>query len=151
MSASARSSGSESGATRDGAADGGARAAALHLAACAGLIGFGLALLWSARGLPTLPWYEPLERRWILTDVAPTHVAIDYYGRVGLALAAGVASGAVAWRVARRRAAGVTLLRAAAVWAIGLTLLGLLIYGIALATRVVVPPPLPPGATAVAK
>ena len=114
------------------------RARALYVAACAGLLCFsaGFILTATVSGL-TVPWYEPLEHRWILAPVAPTPVAMDYFARVGIASLLGI-GGATAGFFAGKRPLSATALRAVFVWALGMTLLGLFLYAWALGTRVIV-------------
>lgn len=115
------------------------RSRAVHVAACAGLLAFSLGFVMSATvtGL-WLPWYEPLQRRWILAPTAPTGVAMDFFARLGLATLTGLAGGVVGWIVGLRRTLSDAMLRAVIVWAMGMTVLGLFLYAYALGTRVIV-------------
>lgn len=115
------------------------RSRAIHVAACAGLLGFSLGFVLSATisGL-VLPWYEPLERRWILAPVAPTRVAMDFFGRFLIASVTGLLAALVGWVVGARRPLSDATLRALVVWSIGMTLLGIFLYGWALGTRIIV-------------
>ena len=115
------------------------RSRAIHVAACAGLLGFSLGFVLSATvsGL-SLPWYEPLERRWIWAPVAPTRVAMDFFARFFLATIAGVLGAILGWILGLRRAFSDATMRAVVVWSMGMTVLGLFLYAWALGTRVIV-------------
>lgn len=115
------------------------RARAIYVAACAGLLFFsaGFVLTATTRGL-SLPWYEPLQRRWHVASVAPTGVAMDYFGRLLVATIASVAGAGIGFLAGRRRALHPALLRACFVWALAMTVLGLFLYAWALAHRVIV-------------
>lgn len=117
------------------------KAYSLYAAACAGLIGFSASFVGAAtmEGL-SLPWYEPLQRRWQLAISNPTLVSMDWYSRVGISLASGLALAAVTYFVARRRTPSATLLRAASIWALAITLIGLFLYAWTLGNRVILPP-----------
>lgn len=113
----------------------------VYAAACLGLIAFSATLVWTATGLSIrLPWYEPLEHRWILSAQPPTNVSMDFYARVGLAFLVALVVGAVGGHFAKGRTMREPLLRALGIWAFGLTVLGMFLYGYALATRVIQPP-----------
>lgn len=114
---------------------------ARYAAACAGLLGFSTAFVGVAtvEGL-SLPWYEPLEHRWHMALVAPTHVSMDWYGRVGISLLAGLVLAGIVSAVARRRRVPPMVLRAAWVWALAATVLGLFLYAWTLGNRIVLPP-----------
>ncbi|HVO31080.1 MAG TPA: hypothetical protein VMV18_10100 [bacterium] len=122
---------------------------ALYVGACAGLIAFSAALLASASSLPfAIPWYLPLARAWqIATHPPGTGIAMDYYGRVGVALAVGAIASVIASLASRGRKLPPTLLRAAGVWAVGITVLGMLWYAWAFSHRVVTAPSDAPAAT----
>lgn len=130
------------------------RRPALFVGACAGLLGYSAALLWSASELPfRLPWYEARAHAWALSYLPPTTTSIDFYGRMLLSGGVGLACALVAFVALRKRAIPETLLRAAGVWAVGITLIGMGWYAWAFAHRQVMPPPdlspqPPPGITA---
>ena len=117
------------------------RARAWTAAGAAFLLGFSVSFVWTATGTPMpLPWYEPLQHRWITATVAPTGVAMDWYTRVAIAFAFAALLGGATLAVTRRRAISETMLRALCIWAIGVTLLGMFLYAYALGTRVILPP-----------
>src|SRR5205085_1436010 len=112
------------------------------LGAQAALLVFSTAMIWTATGERTrLPWYDPLSHRWILSAAAPGVLAMDYYGRVGLSLLAGIAGGIAAGIAAARRRPPGWLSRALPVWALGVTLVGVFLYAYTIGTRVIEPPP----------
>lgn len=118
---------------------------AIYAAACLGLISFSAAMVFTASGEPrTLPWYEPLEHRWIRAQHAPTTVAMDYYARVGLSFGLAIVAAGITLAIAARRTLSTTVVRAVGVWAWALTLLAMFLYGHALLTRHIEPPPTPP-------
>ncbi len=117
----------------------------IYVAVCAGAIAFALAMIVGATGEPReLPWYEPLQHRWITSRNAPTPVAMDYYARVGTAFAFAIGVGALGARLARRRELSPTLTRALGVWAWALLALSMFLYAHALLTRHIEPPPTAP-------
>lgn len=125
------------------------RRTAIHLAACAGLFGFSATFLWCAWPLPFRKlWYEPVQHAWILSDKPPTFVSMDYFFRVALALAAGAVLAAIAGFAAHRRVRE-SLVRAAGIWALALTVLAMAWYGWSFAHRAIHPPPDAPGDAAV--
>jgi hypothetical protein len=111
---------------------------AIFFASCLGLFVFSGVILWHPEMV--VPWYDPPGHRWILSRISPTPVSMDFYGRIGMALAAGLLVAIVAGVLARKRTIGETLLRAAGIWAIGLLLFGMVWYGWSLSHRVIVPP-----------
>ena len=114
---------------------------ALYAAACAGLLTFSAAFVGmaTAEGL-SLPWYEPLQRRWQMAISNPTPVSMDWYSRVGLSLLFAALAAVVVFFVGRRRTIPATALRAASIWALAMTVIGLFLYAWTLANRVVLPP-----------
>lgn len=116
-------------------------ARAVYAGACAGLLAFSFTFVVTAtmEGL-SRPWYDPLGHRWEMATVPPTPVSMDWYGRVALALLVGLAAGAITYFATRRRALPATLLRAASIWALAMTAIGLFLYAWMLANRVILPP-----------
>lgn len=113
----------------------------VYVGACGGLLVFSATLVWLATGVEVpLPWYEPLERRWIVSARAPTNVAMDFYARVGVSFLAALIAGPLAGFLASKRAMSPSVVRAIGIWAVGITLLGMFLYGFALGTRVIEPP-----------
>jgi hypothetical protein len=66
------------------------------LAFAVGRAVFGLLFLVSMLGHWRMPWYLPLEHRWVIASSVDT-VGMDWYGRSAFALAAGLVSGLAAW------------------------------------------------------
>ena len=65
-----------------------ARTDVLFVAMCVGTIAFVVGLLLPYFTAQAVAWYYPVERRWAY-EVKPHGLAMDFYGRVGLGLAAG--------------------------------------------------------------
>ena len=57
-------------------------------AICAAVIAFDIAFVWPSITPTRVLWYEPLMRRWELS-VRPEILAMDWYGKTGLALVVG--------------------------------------------------------------
>jgi hypothetical protein len=57
---------------------------------------FGLAYLVGSLRASPIPWYYPLERRWVF-EGAPTGFAMAWYGRTAAASIAGAAAFLLAW------------------------------------------------------
>lgn len=114
---------------------------ALYAAACAGLLAFSASFVGTAtaEGV-SLPWYEPLQRRWQFAISSPTDVSMDWYSRVGLSLLFAASTAAVVFFIARRRTIPATALRAASIWSLAMTVLGLFLYAWTLGNRVILPP-----------
>lgn len=118
-----------------------ARRLGIYVGACVGLIVFSAVLVWTATGQAfELPWYEPLERRWIVAYRPPTNVAMDFYTRFAMAMFAACLAGPIAAFIAGRKVPRPVVTRALGVWAVGITLLGMFLYAWALGTRVIEPP-----------
>ena len=114
---------------------------ALYAAACAGLLAFSGTFVGTATADDiSLPWYEPLQHRWEFAIAKPTDVSMDWYARVGLSLAVALGVALVVFFVARRRTIPATVLRAASIWSLAMTVLGLFLYAWTLGNRVILPP-----------
>ena len=116
-------------------------ARAIYAASCAGLLVFSLifVLLATIEGL-SVPWYEPLDRAWHLASTKPTPVSMDWFGRVAISLAFAAVASLAVFFATRRRALSASLLRAASIWALAMTVIGLFLYAWTLANRVILPP-----------
>lgn len=57
---------------------------------------FGLLFLVSLLGRWPMPWYLPLEHRWVIASSVRA-VGMDWYGRSGIALLGGLATGLAAY------------------------------------------------------
>ena len=118
--------------------------ARLFLAFLAARLAYGLAFLVSAARKSPVPWYLPLERRFVLSS-RPAGLGMDWYGRTALGLVFAIAAGVVVYVLARRAR---FLARPSAVMAVaragGLVLLVDFVYfGWALMTQTPEPWPLP--------
>jgi hypothetical protein len=118
--------------------------ARLFLAFLAARLAYGLAFLVSAARKSPVPWYLPLERRFVFSS-GPDGLAMDWYGRTALGLVAALVAGGAVYVLARRAA---FLARPSAVLAVahagGLVLLVDFVYfGWALMTQTPAPWPLP--------
>jgi len=118
--------------------------ARLFLAFLSARLAYGLAFLVSAARKTPVPWYLPLERRFVLAS-RPDGFGMDWYGRTALALLFAIALGGLVYVLSRRAA---FLSRPSAVLAIaragGLVLLVDFVYfGWALMTQTPQPWPLP--------
>lgn len=64
---------------------------------------FGLFFLASALGRWPLPWYVPLEHRWVFSGPRPAaELAMDWFGRTAIALVVALLAGMAAWLLAAR-------------------------------------------------
>lgn len=116
----------------------------LFLAFLAARLAYGLAFLASVLRKSAVPWYLPLERRFVWT-VRPEGLGMDWYGRTALGLGAAILVGALVYALSRRAR---WLARPSAVMAVaragGLVLLVDFVYfGWALMTQTPAPWPLP--------
>lgn len=121
--------------------------ARIVLAFAVGRTFFGLLFLVSVVEHWTLPWYLPLEHRWVLASSVRT-VGMDWYGRSGLALVGGLLAGLATYALGGVSRLAPRLSRPAFV--LGITRLGALLllvdfvfYTLSLLTRVVHPIPAP--------
>jgi hypothetical protein len=108
---------------------------------------FGVVFLVSVIGRWPVFWYLPLQHRWEYARAVPG-VAMDWYGRSGLSLAAGGAAGLVAYvlagiprvaRVVSRKGVVVGVAHFGAL----MLLNDVVFYSLSLLTRHVTPPALP--------
>ncbi|MFO0630076.1 MAG: hypothetical protein U0325_31235 [Polyangiales bacterium] len=111
-----------------------------------GRAAFGLTFLLCAVGRWPTYWYLPLEHRWVFAASVRT-VGMDWYGRSALAIAVGLAAGALTWG-AGGTSLGVKMERPAVTrWVahLGATMLffDVAFYTLTLMTREVDPIPLP--------
>lgn len=119
------------------------KADALFVALAAGTIAFAFAFILPMLASEPVAWYYALERRWAF-EVAPTGLAMDFYGRTLQALAAWAIVVIVTLPIAKRfkglsvRAAGL-----ATAWAITAMLLVMLHYAWTLHFRRPVPAEVP--------
>lgn len=123
----------------------GDRGRVVYLALCVATIGFALGFVYPAITPQAVLWYYPLEGRWAY-EIEPTGLAMDFYGRALLALAAAAVSfagGYVVFRRWRRAVAHPTVLGLFTAWAITATLFAMLNFGWTLYFRTPVPAPLP--------
>jgi hypothetical protein len=116
---------------------------ALQIALSASAIAFALGFAWPAYAATSLFWYLPLERRWIF-GLQPREIAMDWYGRCGLAALLALAAFALVYAIARRlRPPSPRVLRLWAAWTATAVVLAMSLYAYQLATRHPVPAPLP--------
>ncbi len=115
---------------------------ALALAVCAGTIGFALAFAYPAYARIRVLWYYPLQHRWAF-ELRPSALAMDWYGRVVLALGLGALAGVLAYVVARRVKPSARALWLWAGWALAASLVAMSLYVYQLARRVPHAEPLP--------
>ncbi|MDC3957267.1 hypothetical protein [Polyangium jinanense] len=118
--------------------------ARLFLAFLAARLAYGLAFLVSAARKSPVPWYLPLERRFVFAS-RPAGLGMDWYGRTAVGLVFALAAGAAVYVLAQRAR---WLSRPSAVMAVaragGLVLLVDFVYfGWALMTQTPNPWPLP--------
>lgn len=116
-------------------------ARAVYAAGCAGLLVFSLmfVLLATIEGL-TLPWYDPIGHAWHMASSKPAPTAMDWFGRVAISLTSAGVAALITFFATRRRPLPATVLRAASIWALGMTVIGLFLYAWTLANRVILPP-----------
>jgi hypothetical protein len=119
--------------------------ARLFLTFLAARLAYGLTFLVSAARKSPVPWYLPLERRFVLAS-APDGFGIDWYGRTALGLVAAIGVGALVYVFSKRAS---FLAKPSAVLAVaragGLVLLVDFVYfGWALMTQTPAPWPVPP-------
>jgi hypothetical protein len=110
-------------------------------------IAFGVLFLVSAMARWPVPWYLPIERRWVFAP-AVRELGMDWYGRSGVSLALALASGVGAWALAGRPRWGGWLSRAGVLSGAGqlaalLLLQDVLWYAFTLMTRPGNPLPVP--------
>ncbi|MDI1432305.1 hypothetical protein [Polyangium sorediatum] len=118
--------------------------ARLFLAFLAARLAYGLAFLVSAARKSPVPWYLPLERRFVFAS-RPAGLGMDWYGRTALGLVFAIVAGVLVYGIAARAR---FLSRPSAVTAVaragGLVLLVDFVYfGWALMTQTPNPWPLP--------
>jgi hypothetical protein len=99
---------------------------ATHIAVCAAIIAFSIALALPAFVPIPVAWYGPVEHRWSLA-VHADGVAMDFYGRCAFAAVASIVVGAAAYRIARwaRRELSRDGAAIATVWAIAIVLIAM--------------------------
>lgn len=116
-------------------------ARAVYAAACAGLLVFSLVfvLLATIEGL-TVPWYDPIGHAWHMASSKPAPTAMDWFGRVAISLTSAAVAALITFIATRRRPVSSSLLRAASIWALATTVLGLFLYAWTLGNRVILPP-----------
>lgn len=116
---------------------------ALFVAMCAGAIAFAFALMAPPLAGAPVPWYYPLEQRWAF-EVRPEGLAMDFYGRLLVAL--------VAWAIVvmislplAKRAKGISTRTVGLItaWTLTAVLLVMLHYAWTLYFRRPMPEPLP--------
>ncbi len=102
---------------------------ATHVAVCAAIIAFALALALPAFVPIPVAWYRPVEHGWSLA-VHADGVAMDFYGRCALAAIASSLVAAAAYRIARRvrRELSRDAAAIAAVWAIAIVLIAMAFF-----------------------
>ena len=75
--------------------------ARLFLAFLAARLAYGLAFLVSAARKSPVPWYLPIERRFVLAS-QPEGLGMDWYGRTALGLVFALLAGVAVYVLARR-------------------------------------------------
>jgi hypothetical protein len=73
----------------------------LFVAFLAARLAYGLAFLVSAMRKSPVPWYMPLERRFVFTS-RPDGLGMDWYGRTALAAAAALFIGVTVYGLSKR-------------------------------------------------
>ena len=91
--------------------------ARLVVAVVAARVAFGLAYLAGTLRRAPIPWYQPIERTWSFGG-QPGGLAMEWYGRTAVAMAAALVAGAVAWGAGARGPLGRALTRPALVLAL---------------------------------
>jgi hypothetical protein len=119
----------------------------LFLAFLSARLGFGLAFLVSAARRTPVPWYLPVEHRFVFAS-RPEGLGMDWYGRTALGLLVALVAGVGAYVLARRGRVGAWLGRRSVVMAVaragGLVLLvDFLYFGWVLMHQTAAPWPLP--------
>lgn len=119
------------------------KAEALFVALAAGTIAFAFAFILPSLAGEPVAWYYPLDHRWAF-EVAPTGLAMDFYGRLLQALAAWAITVMIVLPIARRFSSlSVRLAGLVTAWAITAVLLVTLHYAWTLHFRRPVPAELP--------
>jgi len=77
--------------------------ARIFVAFLAARLAYGLTFLVSALRKSPVPWYLPLEHRFVLAS-RPAGLGMDWYGRSALAFVAAVLGGGVAYGLSRKAA-----------------------------------------------
>lgn len=114
---------------------------AIYAASCAGLLVFSTTFVGLATAESvTLPWYDAVGHAWHLAESQPAPAAMDWYGRVLISCFASAIASLAVFFIGRTRDIPTTALRAASIWALGATILGLFLYAWTLANRLILPP-----------
>jgi hypothetical protein len=95
---------------------------ALHLAVTAATIAFALAFGYPSVSPTSVYWYYPLEHRWAY-EVAPSGLAIDFYGRTLMATIIAILVGAAAYAITRKVRVPRVIFGLFTAWAITATVL----------------------------
>lgn len=122
-------------------------AARLFLAFLSARLAFGLSFLVSAARKSPVPWYLPLEHRFVIASQKPG-LGMDWYGRTALGLGFALVAGVGAYMLARQGRVGAWLGKRSVVMAVaragGLVLLvDFLYFGWALMHQTPAPWPVP--------
>lgn len=119
------------------------RQEALFVALCLGTVAFAIAFVYPQIAEQAVALYYPLEHRWSF-EARPQGLAIDFYGRLGQAMAAWALAVIISLAIARRfkslseRTAGLLI-----AWAITFTVLVIMYYAWTLYFRHPTPAPIP--------
>jgi ABC-type uncharacterized transport system permease subunit len=99
---------------------------ATHVAVCAAIIAFSLALALPAFVAIPVAWYRPVEHAWTFA-VHADGVAMDFYGRCAFAAIASIVVAVAAYSIARRARRELSRDGAAiaAVWAIAIVVIAM--------------------------
>ena len=120
-----------------------ARSRPAYVASCVATIAFAAVFVLPMYRPQAVPWYYPLEWRWAW-EVAPTALAMDFFGRGVLALVVALPLAAIAYTVGRRvRAIPDRALDLLSAWAITATVFAMIHFGWHLYFRDPMPAPLP--------